>query len=255
MKKKFSIITAVFNGERLLPRLIDSIRKQTYTDFEFIVIDGGSTDKTAEVIQKNEDIVDYWVSEKDRGIYDAWNKGIDAASGHWLLFLGCDDRLVSDALEKYFGFLQNIDGQVDFISSRVRMVDENDKPIRVKGWRWEWPKFLEEMTVAHPGSLHSRRLFDRYGKFNSDFRIVGDYEFLLRPKQNLNSAFMDEITVLMREGGASDSMRAIREHYQASTTTGGYPRMKAYCNATIIATKFIIKKALRKAGVNAYLKS
>jgi glycosyltransferase involved in cell wall biosynthesis len=256
MRKKISIITAVYNGEKLLPNLIDSIRQQTCCDtFEFIIIDGGSKDQTVDLIKQNKDIVDYWISEKDEGIYDAWNKGLKAATGAWIMFLGCDDLLMPDAIENYTKFLSGISKDTEFISSKVQMIDERGNFVRVKGWKWEWPKLLKEMTVAHPGALHSKKLFDVYGNFDKNFKIVGDYEFLLRAKNNLNADFMNKVTVLMREGGVSDSLHAVKEHCLASTGTGGYSKIRAYSNAAVVASKFILKKTLRHVGMNVYLKT
>ena len=81
-----TIITATYNAAQYLPRTIKSIREQTYENIEWIIIDGNSTDETIELIQQNEDVIDYWMSEPDAGIYDAWNKGISLARGEWIAF-------------------------------------------------------------------------------------------------------------------------------------------------------------------------
>lgn len=252
--KKISIITASYNAEAFIERAIQSVFSQGYRDMEFLIIDGGSKDKTVEIIRKHANSISYWVSEPDNGIYDAWNKGLAKATGDWVMFLGCDDLLVPGALQDYSDFMDQLPGDVQYISSKNQMVDADHKPIRVKGWPWKWPFFLKEMTVAHPGSLHAKQLFETYGKFNTNYKIVGDYEFLLRPKGQLKTAFMDKVTVVMQEGGASDSVAAIKEQYKAATLTGNYPAGKALLNASVVFAKFKLKKALRAAGINAYLR-
>jgi glycosyltransferase involved in cell wall biosynthesis len=256
MKNKISIITAVYNGEKLLPRLIDSITKQTCNDFEFIVIDGNSKDQTVSIIKKNEGVINYWISEPDKGIYDAWNKGIDKASGDWIMFLGCDDVLLPDALNEYYTFIKTLDNksEIEFISSREETINKNGKTIRTRGWSYEWPVFVKEMTIVHAGALHSKKLFEKYGKFDINYKIVGDFELLLRAGSNLKYAFMNEITIKSMEGGASDSVASIKEHYKAATTTGKHPFYKAFINASITYVKFQTRKMFKEVGINLYLK-
>jgi glycosyltransferase involved in cell wall biosynthesis len=249
-----SIITATYNAGLCLERLIKSIIPQKTQGIEFIIIDGDSIDGTLSIIKQYQEYVDHFISEPDNGIYDAWNKGIKVATGEWIMFLGADDQLVVDAIKNYRQFIQMATETVDFISSRVQMIDKDGKLIRIKGWIFEWPLFLKEMTVAHPGALHSKRLFQRYGNFDTTYKIVGDYEFLLRPGISLKARYMDKVTVLMSEEGVSDSPAAIMEHYRATTTTGKYPKHKALVNIIIVNVKFRLKKLARKLGLNLYLR-
>ncbi|WP_443939721.1 glycosyltransferase family 2 protein [Pedobacter sp. MW01-1-1] len=255
-RKDISIIIAVFNAEKFLQNAIQSVVSQCNNFVELIVIDGGSNDGTVEIIKRNENFIDNWISEPDKGIYDAWNKGVQLSTGDWIMFLGADDQLVPDALQKYTDFMSSIPDSehIEYISSRIEMVDLQGKSIRVKGWTWEWPLFLRDMTVAHPGSLHSKKLFEKYGLFDISYKITGDYELLLRPRENLKAAFFDEITVLMQEGGASDSLKALKEHERAAVFTGGDSPLSAKLNRYKIQLKFKTKAILRKLGINAYLK-
>lgn len=225
-------------------------------DVEFIIIDGGSSDRTVEIIMENNKHIDYWISEPDKGIYDAWNKGLNAGTGKWVMFLGADDQLNTEAIEKYTEFICKVPNieDIDYISSRMEVIDKHGKILRVRGRAWGWPLFLKDMSVAHPGSLHSRKLFEQYGVFNTEYKIAGDYELLLRPKDKLRALFMDIITVKMQEGGASDSLKALVESKKAVVQTGGLSLLSAKLNHTIIRVKFIVKATLRKIGINAYLK-
>lgn len=255
-KVSFSIIIATYNAEKYLQNCLDSIVPQINENIELIIIDGGSKDNTVEIVKKFHKHITYWISEPDKGIYDAWNKGIKNAQGDWIIFIGADDQFLPNALEIYNQALLNTLGieSVEFISSRVQMIDVKGNSVRIKGGPFLWPLFLKEMTVAHPGALHSKRLFEKYGVYNTDYKIVGDYELFLRAGASLKTIYIDKITVVMSEGGASDSVKSIKEHYKAVTTTGKYPKHLALLNAVTVYLKFKIKKLARKTGLNLYLR-
>lgn len=253
--KSISIIIATYNAEKYLQNCLNSIISQKNNAIEIIIIDGGSKDNTIQIIKKNQQNITYWISEPDKGIYDAWNKGISVSTSNWIMFLGADDKLTENALNKYQDFLSTNDNEnLEYISSKMRIIDVNGKFIRIKGWPWNWPIILKETTIAHPGSLHSKRLFEKYGLYNLNYKIVGDTELLLRSKNNLKYAFMSDVTVEMQEGGVSDSVHAIIERYKATTITGGYPKHKAFLNACFIYIKYIGRKFFRFWGLNLYLK-
>ena len=253
-RPSISIIVATYNAEALLPGLLESISKQDYPDTDIVVVDGGSKDDTLQVIKQYDKLITSWVSEPDKGIFDAWNKGLRMAKGDWIMFLGSDDCLLPDALNQYAEFVSTLDEEVDFVSSKVFYTDKNLVPYRVLGWPWEWPRFQREMTVAHPGSLHSKRLFDKYGVFSTAYKIVGDYEFLLRGRGELKTAFMDKVTVRFREGGSSDSYAAIMECFQASVKTGHSPLVKSLMYTSSVYVKFSARKLFRQFNVNFYLR-
>jgi cellulose synthase/poly-beta-1,6-N-acetylglucosamine synthase-like glycosyltransferase len=100
-KPLITIITSTYNAAEYLPRTIKSVREQTYTNIEWIIVDGNSKDNTVELIRQNEDVIDYWVSEPDSGIYDAWNKGVSLANGDWIAFLGAGDSYKPDAINVF----------------------------------------------------------------------------------------------------------------------------------------------------------
>jgi hypothetical protein len=243
----FSIICAVYNGAGTLTRFIQSVINQEFKNFELIIVDGGSKDDTIKIIKQYESYISYWISESDEGIYHAWNKGIGKATGEWIMFLGCDDVLTSDALNRYKIFIDqyNNSEELDIISSRVQMVSLTGKPTKVKGSYFKWPLFLRNMTIAHPGALHSVKFFKKYGCYNIKYKIVGDYELLLRARENLRSAFFNEVTVIMSEGGTSDSVAAIREHLKAVISTGKQQRFQAYINFIFVFMRYKISKMVR----------
>lgn len=205
-----SVITATFNAARFLPDTIRSIRAQRYPDFEWIVIDGGSTDSTVELLKENDDIIDYWLSEPDRGIYSAWNKGLLQAQGEWICFLGADDyfwdahalALMAERLEKLPAHVRVAYGQVMLISIIGQVIHAFGKPWEDVKWR-----FRQEMCIPHQGTMHRRSLFEQHGEFDESFRIAGDYEFLLRELKSADARFIPYITVAaMRQGGGISSV-------------------------------------------------
>jgi len=214
---RLSIITAVYNGKKYIEQCIDSIQTQTYGDVQHIIIDGGSTDGTQEILQKYDHDHErlYWVSEPDRGIYHAWNKGLAMATGEWIAFVGADDRLWNDhALENMVKYLDTALRQnIRYVYGKVNLISagSDNSIISIWGEPWELAKkkILQYMTVTHCCAFHHRSLFEEYGNFNEQFRITGDYEFLLRAFVKGNGAlFTGEVTAAMRIGGISANLRS-----------------------------------------------
>lgn len=203
---KITLITATYNAEKYLEDCILSILNQSYDDYEYIIIDGGSNDKTIDIIKKYENYLAYWISEPDKGIYDAWNKGLLKANGKWIAFIGSDDLLYPNALKLYVEHINKHSNQrkLEFVSSRIELVSQNLLPIRVVGEPWSWNEFKKEMITWHVGTFHSKVLFDKYGLFDVTYKISGDYEFLLRAKDSLVTSFINDITARMRVGGVSN---------------------------------------------------
>lgn len=219
-----SVITAVYNAQTYLNDCIVSILSQSYPNFEYIIIDGGSSDGTVDIIKQYESKLAYWISEPDLGIYDAWNKGIAIAKGEWIAFVGADDQLYPDALQTYVQHIIKHPKQheLEFVSSRIELVNKDLSPIRTVGDAWVWERFKQEMCTWHVGCFHSRSLFIRYGIFDSTYKVSGDYELLLRPKDRLVTSFIDKTTVKMRIGGVSHTrlFKAIDETYRAKIKNG-----------------------------------
>jgi len=215
MNYKISIIIATYNAEKYLQICLDSIIQQKYENVELLIIDGGSIDNTIDILKSNQPHINYWISEKDNGVYDAWNKGILVAKGDWIMFLGADDILLPKALDTYLQFIQQEGKQFDIISSKLDFVSEKGLHLRFVGEPWNWDKFkMSRMSFAHPGLLHNSELFKTYGLFDTSFNICSDSELLLRTQGNINAGFIDFITVKMQSGGISHSVKAIVETFQ-----------------------------------------
>jgi glycosyltransferase involved in cell wall biosynthesis len=227
MKPLLSVITATYNSEKTLARTFMSVLNQNGSNFEYLVVDGNSSDKTLAIIKeyeslfKEKNIVFKWISESDTGIYNAWNKGLKLASGQWISFLGSDDIYLENALEKYTAIINN-NPTADFVHSKVKLVD-GEKPIYNITRRWNWNTFKKEMKIAHVGAFHNAKYFEKFGHYDEYYKIVGDYEMLLRAKETLKTIFIPEFTVNMTVGGISNENinKAFKEAAHAKTNTLG----------------------------------
>lgn len=218
-KPKISIITVSFNAVLTIEKTILSVVSQTYSNIEYIIIDGSSIDGTIDVIKKYEDKISYWISEPDNGIYDAWNKGLKKATGEWICFLGADDQLVNNHTEIYVNYILDAKEELDYVMSNVDLVDKSGCFIRTIGKPYKWNAFKKRMCCLHTGSMHSIKYFDKYGKFDTKYKITGDYEILLRAKDNLKVGYIDKSTVKMQVGGISDSQNVHKENKKAKIHT------------------------------------
>lgn len=201
-----SIIVAVFNGKATLQQCIDSVTQQTYPNKELIIIDGGSKDGTVEILEENSNKLSYWISELDRGIYNAWNKGLTQVQGEWVCFLGADDYFWdATVLERMAVHLEMLPASVRVAYGRIMLIGADCPPLQ-KGESWEQVKgfFGQSMCIPHVGTMHRRNLFEQHGKFDESFRIAGDYELLLRELKTGDAVFIpDIITAGQRRGGIS----------------------------------------------------
>jgi glycosyltransferase involved in cell wall biosynthesis len=206
-----SVIVATLNSAGTLPACIDSVSAQEGVSVELLVVDGGSTDGTAQILEANDASIAHWVSEPDRGVYHAWNKALGRATGRWVCFLGADDRLAGSGTLKTLVDLGERTG-ADLVCSRVRYRASEKAGSSVVGQPWDWSKMTRFMCVAHPGLLHRRSLFDRFGQFSEVYRIAGDYEYLLRLGDGVTAAFAEEVTVEVGGAGlSSDATGTLRE--------------------------------------------
>lgn len=216
MKKiSISIITATFNDKQSLLETSDSIKKSTFKDIEWIVIDGNSTDGTLELLQSNNTNIDKWVSEPDDGIYDAWNKGISLATGEWVVFLGAGDLLDS----KWFDNFMCTDlTRYDLVYGDIELTFPDDGASLGKKYGLAWGKAVNQvkcsMCLPHPGMLHRKTLFDS-DKFSTTYKIVGDWEFFLKIRTKVRAAlYCEEISqATVPLGGISTNPKSIEHHF------------------------------------------
>ncbi|MCX9014427.1 MAG: glycosyltransferase family 2 protein [Candidatus Methanoperedens sp.] len=219
-----SVIVAVYNGAKTLQRCIDSVSAQTYPNKELIIIDGGSTDGTIEIISSSQDKITYWQSEPDNGIYNAWNKALGKSKGDWILFLGSDDYLWKNSVfEEIAPHLIKADSlNIRMVYGQVARVTEQNEISCIDGYSWEntWRSIIIDGigTFTHQGMFHHRSLFELYGKFDESFKIAGDYELLIRAfKEGGDAIFVDGLIVTgMQVGGiTSNCVKLVNENARA----------------------------------------
>ncbi len=250
----FTIITATFNSEKTIVRTIDSVLRQSYSNFEFIIIDGNSKDGTVKILKSYENqfkkrgISFSWISEDDKGIYDAWNKGLNLAEGEWISFLGSDDYYLDNALISYYELIENNNLEIDWIYSNVLYVESSIKK-RLLNAVWSWKKFRRNTSIlpAHVGSFHNKKFFKAYGVYDTSYKIAGDYEMLLRPKDNLKTLKVDNTTAVMSSGGVSNMLikEVFKETLRAKNITAGVSIVTCRYDYYLSMLKWRLKNLLR----------
>ena len=181
---KLSIVTIIYNNKKGLAKTIESVVNQEFKDFEWIVIDGGSTDGSKELIQDNLTHIDYWLSEKDQGIYDAMNKGIKASTRDYILFLNSGDFFITNNAVKLITNAPNIEDLI-FCDIQIRSKKEVYQQINSSN-----PKqILLDRMICHQAILHKRSLFTHVGLYSLDYKITSDYEFLIKSIYKYNCTY------------------------------------------------------------------
>ena len=201
MNKQISIIIATYNAAKTLRTCLDSIVPQLTEETELIIVDGKSKDETNDIIDSYGSNVMVHISEPDKGIYDAWNKGVRAAHGEWVMFVGADDILLPNALNEYLKVIRstaNIDSY-DYICAHNEYVDMRGKLLKLLGDKPQWSKMRRGMAAAHVASLHNKKNL---------------FEILLRKKDKLRYLFLPSHIARMKVGGMSFSTKAIVEVYK-----------------------------------------
>jgi glycosyltransferase involved in cell wall biosynthesis len=197
-----TIITAVYNGEEYLEETIQRVLAQTYPNLEYVIVDGGSKDQTLEIIKKYEAKIDYWVSESDKGIGDAFNRGVLLSRGTYLNFQGDGDGFVDkDAISS---MMKAVQGKTPpFIATRIERVDIKGKHL------YNSPKisankhtFLFKMGFPHQGLFTHINMFEKFGLFDVNNTYCMDYEHLLRAYSTLPDTFVwNHVTAQWRADG------------------------------------------------------
>ena len=241
-----TIITVVFNGEKHLEQTIQSVISQTYNNVEYIIIDGGSTDGTVDIIRKYEEVIDYWVSEPDAGISDAMNKGISLATGILINHLHAGDKFAADTT----------------LSSVVSSYNS-------EGWRWCFgnqllrshtddtivgcfcpPKFSQKLlhivnTIPHPTVFSERALIEEVNGFDNNYKCAMDYHLWLRFTQLSKPKQFDYATAEFLLGGRSSDIKlALREEFRARKEVLRQSKLELLLSLAVVVMRYI-KRQLR----------
>lgn len=204
-----SIVTSTLNAADSLPYTIASLRRQIGCHFEWIVVDGQSTDGTVALLECNEDLIDYWCSEPDSGIYDAWNKACAEARGDWILFIGAGDEIAApEVLATMASYLATVSpemllvyGKLQYISPIGRqVVEEFAAPWESIRGRWELGR---PALPPHPAVFHRRTLISGAAPFKASLRIAGDARLLIGAMLRHPPMFVPVLIDKMPIGGTS----------------------------------------------------
>lgn len=205
---KFSIITVCLNSEKTVKRCLDSVYNQTFKDFEHIIIDGLSNDNTLQVVKDYN--VSLCISEKDKGIYDAMNKGIYFAKGEYVLFLNSDDELLPNFLLESNELLKG----EDFLSSSINMCFENEnkrwnvKPINNIDFIWQMP-------MPHAGLIVKKNVINSIGGFDLNFKITSDFDFIVKLlKGKYIGVYNNNCLFNFYMGGVSQNYKVVKDNHR-----------------------------------------
>lgn len=232
-----SIITATYNSGQTLTDTLESVLRQSYTDIDYVIVDGGSKDNTLDIIRRYEPCFEgrmRWISEPDKGIYDAMNKGIQMATGDVVGLLNSDDFYTSnDVLEHVARALS--DPNVDAIYGDIHYVNDDDLTHCVRYYSSRvFSRGLMRLGFmpAHPSFYCRRTIYEKYGLFDTSLRVAADFENLLRLifVNRIHTKYIPKDFVTMRTGGASSSgmvshKRILKEHMVAYKQNGVYSNL------------------------------
>jgi glycosyltransferase len=238
-----SIITATFNSAPYLENCIQSVINQTYKEIEYIIIDNCSTDATLDIAKSYEDEINRIISEPDKGIFDALNKGIQIASGDLIGFLHADDfypdkGIIEEVVSKVK------EEQVDSLYGNLQYVAKKNTDKVVRRWKagsFQPKRLLNGWMPPHPTFFVKRSCYQQFGLFNTDYKIAADYELMLRflGKHKISTCYLDKVLVKMRTGGTSN--KSLKNIIRKSTED-----LKALKENNIGSYYTLVMKNLRK---------
>jgi glycosyltransferase len=204
-----SIVTVTLNNRAFIVEAMESVFVQSYSKIEYVVIDGGSTDGTADIVRAYQGRLAAWTSEPDLGIADAFNKGLAKTTGDYVLFLNSDDRFASSNSVNLLVQAALRSDLPDIVCGACRLVDrETGELVRDLSLRMTRLGLMVGRTSPHPAMLTSRSYFQKFGVFDSSFKIAMDLDLMLRGALRSRIAYLPDVITVMRSGGASLRHRA-----------------------------------------------
>ena len=208
---KITIITVCVNAEKTIKDTIESVLKQSYKDFEYIIVDGKSSDDTLKIISKYDDKRIRLISEKDKGLYDAMNKGIKLATGDIIGTINSDDILASE--DVFQTVIDNFDENTDVIYANIKYYNEDFS--KVKRDFISGTKENDYFCPAHPSMYVRKQIYEKIGTYNINYKIAADFDFMVRCNlNNVRYKYIDKYFVYMRYGGKSNGFVGYLENYK-----------------------------------------
>lgn len=203
---KISVITVCYNSVKTIEQTILSVINQSYPNIEYIIIDGGSTDGTVNIIKKYESKIAFWESSPDKGIYDAMNKGIKIATGDYIATLNSDDWYYDSNVIQDIVNVINSNSNIDIIHGSINICDiDGNIRYTILGDKEPWKNIQKYMPVWQPTMFVKRELYEKYGFYDLNYKIAADYEFIFRVINKCNFYCLDKIITNMRDGGVSNT--------------------------------------------------
>lgn len=247
-----SIITVCLNSKKYLEQTIQSVINQTYDNIEYLVIDGGSTDGALDVIKKYHHIIDHWLSEPDKGIYDAMNKGTELSSGDLVAFINSGDYYHDpDSVRDVVEFWNSNESHADFLYGNIELFDEVETGLR---WNISTDVPLSKLVfgniIFHPSCFVRRTMFQKYGKFDIKLPVLADYDFALRLYlKNAKFQHIDQVLAVQRLWGVSSQLDMYRniEYFLVQTKNKVFLpyRLWRFFVGLLIFVKMCLHKTLR----------
>lgn len=241
-----SIITVVRNGENAVKQTIDSVLNQSYTNIEYIIIDGASTDRTLDIIRKFENHIAYWMSEPDKGIADAWNKGLAISSGSIIGILNAADYFDEKCVEVAVEGL-NIE-KPEFSYGKTIIVDKTGRQVVFEG-SFNPKKLKRGIGFFHPGCFATRKAYEQVGIFNLVYRLAMDCDWIFRCyRSGVKFTRLDNICY-MEDGGASKQSHLIAYgEYLQTMKNNNFSNIDIYLSMIVVGLRGLIKSLLTLVG-------
>lgn len=258
----FSISTPCFNSVHTIERTLKSVLIQTFKDYEYIIIDGGSTDGTLEIIKQYEPLFEgrmRWTSEPDKGIYDAFNKGAKQSAGLYCWNVNADDFMQGDALARMAEIINGMEkDKLPIISASSNYLYEDGRIAYTKSMTAEESEKrykIADIGINHPATLVPKYLYEKGGYYDDNYKIMGDMDWFRRARDaQFPFLFIDTIISNMTEGGVSTKLNLKklakdRWHYSCKFYPNPAIRTYAFCKWMLIHLKGHLKYILVKKGL------
>lgn len=246
MNPVFSIITVTYNASEYLERTIQSIVSQTYRNVEFLIIDGASTDGTQNIIRKYESYISYWISEADKGLYDAMNKGIAKATGDYIWFINAGDELFSEEIIEQI--VSKLNGSFpDIIYGETALIDSTGKSVGMRRLRapekLTWKSFNMGMLVCHQSFIVKKGITESY---NLSFRFSSDFDWCIRNMKKSESILNANLTLskFLEAGMTTENRKeSLKERYRIMVNY--YGKIPTQIRHIWFALRFYFAKILK----------
>ncbi|MCG9879285.1 MAG: glycosyltransferase [Bacteroidia bacterium] len=217
----FSLITVCYNAEKLLPATLQTAVNQTFKNFELVIIDGGSKDNSLQVLEPFKPYIGTLISEPDKGIYDAMNKGVKAAKGEYVYFLNAGDSFYDNqVLERIYEAIQK--SHSDFFYAKVETKNEPTGVNYITGKPVEFAMFYSHYPICHQATFAKKAVFEKIGYFNINYSLVADGEWFIRlfKEPSLSKTYLDQMVAFYDIQGATyfKRMKGYKEYIRAGFT-------------------------------------